>query len=105
MKRTIALLAIAVFLPVWLLAQSPLSVKVKNENGDPLIGASVKIKGSLFSGQTNTQGEFHLKSVKSGEHVLQVSYLGYESLEKAITLPLNSTIEIVLSTESFLTDA
>jgi len=104
MKRTIALLAIAVLLPVWLFAQSPLSVKVKNEDGNILIGASVKIKGSLFSGQTNTQGEFHLKNVKNGNHILQVSYLGYESVEKSITLPLNSITEIVLSTESFLTD-
>ena len=105
MKKTIALVAIAVLLPVWLFAQSPLFVKVKSENGTPLIGASVKVKGSLFSGQTNTQGEFHLKNIRNGDHILQISYLGYESVDKAIAIPANGMIEIVLSIESYLTDA
>ncbi len=85
MKKTIASTAIALLLPIWLLAQNSLSVRVKNENGNTLIGASVRIKGSLLSGQTNSQGEIQLKNLKSGDHLLSVSYLGYETQENKLS--------------------
>src|SRR5690606_29174973 len=104
MRQTIALLAIAVLLPVWLMAQNPLLVRVKNDQGSPLIGASVAVKGSLISGQTDTRGEIHLRNLKNGEAVLEVSFLGYQTVEKAVSLPGNSAIEIELLPANFLTD-
>ena len=104
MRKSIALTAIALLLPVWLLAQNNLSVKVKNEHGGTLIGASVKIKGSLLNGQTNAQGDVQLKNLKDGKTILTVSYLGYESLEKEVTIPKDEYVFFVLKPEVFLTD-
>lgn len=104
MKRTIALTAIALLLPIWLLAQNSLSVRVKDGNGKALAGASIKIKGSLLSGQTNSSGEIQLRNLTDGEHVLSVSFLGFQSQEKHVILPQNSTVEVVLGEESFLAD-
>src|SRR5690606_11233753 len=104
MKRTIALTAIALLLPIWLLAQNSLTVRVKDENGKPLVGASIKIKGSLLSGQTNSRGEIQLKNLTDGQHVLSVSFLGFQSQERHVMLPQNSTVELVLGEESFLAD-
>lgn len=103
MKKTIASTAIALLLPIWLLAQNTLSVKVKNENGNPLIGASVHVKGSLLSGQTNSEGEVQLRNLKRSDHLLSISYLGYETQEKRVELT-QSEITIVLKAEAFLTD-
>src|SRR5690606_29937948 len=103
MKKTIASTAIALLLPIWLLAQNTLSVKVKNENGNPLIGASVHVKGSLLSGQTNSEGEVQLRNLKRSDHLLSTSYLGYETQEKRVELT-QSEITIVLKAEAFLTD-
>ena len=104
MKKTIASTAIALLLPIWLSAQNNLSVQVKNEHGNPLIGASVKIRGSLLSGQTNAQGEVQLKHLKDGKSLLSVSYLGYKTQEKEIDLSQDGKLELVLKPEGFLTD-
>lgn len=52
---------------------------VKNEKGDPLIGVSVKIKGSTIGTVTNERGHFELP-VAAGA-ILVFSYVGYEQLE------------------------
>lgn len=104
MNKSIASTVIAMLLPMWLLAQSNLLVGVKNESRKPLIGATVTIKGSLLSGQTNAQGEIQLKHLRDGKAILSVSYLGYETLEKEVSISQDERIEFVLKSEGFLTD-
>src|SRR5690606_947436 len=96
MNKSIASTVIAMLLPMWLLAQSNLLVGVKNESRKPLIGATVTIKGSLLSGQTNAQGEIQLKHLRDGKAILSVSYLGYETLEKEVSISQDERIEFVL---------
>lgn len=57
---------------------------VYDENGRPLPGASVKIKGSNKSVKTNDAGEFTLTGINYGESIV-VSYIGYETYEMEIT--------------------
>lgn len=54
---------------------------VLDENGAPLPGASVWVKGSTIGAGTNTQGEFLLKLRSSGEQVLRFSFTGYKPQE------------------------
>ncbi|KAK3582602.1 hypothetical protein CHS0354_024156 [Potamilus streckersoni] len=49
---------------------------VRDERGEPLIGASVRIKGTDQGAKTNVEGRFSLSLEK--EDVLTVTYLGYE---------------------------
>jgi len=104
MKKKIAVIAIAMLLPVWLLAQNPLWVKVKDENGRALSGASVKVGGTVLSGQTNAQGEFRLSGLNEGDYVLEVSFLGFRTERQKVRIPGKGAIEVLLSAESFLTD-
>ncbi|WEK38124.1 MAG: SusC/RagA family TonB-linked outer membrane protein [Candidatus Pseudobacter hemicellulosilyticus] len=53
--------------------------KVLDENGSPLLGASIIIKGNASGTSTNNEGEFTI-SVASGT-VLVVSYIGFEPHE------------------------
>ena len=53
---------------------------VKDANGEPLIGASVIVKGSANGAAVDTEGNFTVKGVKKGQ-ILRVSYIGYESFE------------------------
>ncbi|MDR0747941.1 MAG: SusC/RagA family TonB-linked outer membrane protein [Tannerellaceae bacterium] len=48
---------------------------VRNEQGEPVIGANILLKGTTFGAMTNTYGEFHLKIPKDSS--IQVSYIGY----------------------------
>lgn len=104
MKKAIALLAI-VWLPVWLLAQNTIRIEVKDAKTTELLkGASVLIKKTPLSGQTNLQGEIHLNNLKSGNHILVVSYLGYKTVEKTINIPQQQDILILMEPSSFLAD-
>ncbi|MBC9929123.1 TonB-dependent receptor [Chitinophaga qingshengii] len=66
---------------------------IYDENGQPVPGVSVGVKGSAKGAITNASGEFTLPEV-APEAVLMVSSIGYQSQE----IPLNSrpVIKIVL---------
>jgi TonB-linked SusC/RagA family outer membrane protein len=64
---------------------------VKDENGRPLSGASVKLKGSDRGTTTNAEGNFTLQ-VTGGGGTLVISYIGYATLE----VPASGTINVQL---------
>ena len=53
---------------------------VKDANGEPLIGASVMVKGSANGATVDAAGNFTIKGVKVGQ-TLRISYIGYEGQE------------------------
>lgn len=53
---------------------------VVDDNGEPVIGASVMVKGTLKGDVTDVSGHFHLDGVKTSER-LSVSCIGMISLE------------------------
>ncbi|NNE29627.1 MAG: TonB-dependent receptor [Saprospiraceae bacterium] len=66
--------------------QGPFNIKMKildRENGDPLIGANIYIPKNGMGAATDINGltEF---SLNRGVYVLEISYLGYESIEEKI---------------------
>lgn len=67
---------------------------VKAQNGDPLVGATVSIKGTTIGTTTNENGEFSLVIPDENNLVLEVWYLGYES--KEIFVADNALINIIL---------
>lgn len=54
--------------------------KVTDENGAPLSGANVKVKGTAISVMTDEFGNFQLNNVDE-KAVIVISYLGYETKE------------------------
>lgn len=103
------LLCLAVLLGSFLfqaLGQSlPVTGRVTNKtNGEPLIGATVRVKGATTNALTDSKGEFSITIPKKGS-TLVISYIGMEALE--YTVGNTSTgIQIVLaeSAASTLTD-
>ncbi|MEM1258998.1 MAG: carboxypeptidase-like regulatory domain-containing protein [Bacteroidota bacterium] len=57
-----------------------------NADGEPLIFASVGLKDTPFTEQTNFHGNFEMTGIPLGSHILRVSYLGYEPKEVAINV-------------------
>lgn len=53
---------------------------VKDANGEPLIGASVMVKGAANGATVDAAGNFTIKGVKVGQ-TLRISYIGYEGQE------------------------
>ena len=66
---------------------------IRDENGNPLSGASVVVKGAGNATQTNSRGEFSLE-VPDENAVLVVSYVGYESQELIVGQKNDFAIEL-----------
>lgn len=75
----------------------PFSGKVTDEKGNPLPGASVRIKGSKTGTSTDANGAFTLEVPDNT--ILVISYLGYEDKEVAANSS-NLTISLKLAVNS-----
>jgi iron complex outermembrane receptor protein len=80
-----------------------LSGKVVNENNDSLPGATVLVKESKKGTSTDFDGQFSL-SLPKGKYTIQVSFVGYKSISKEISLVKNDAMEFVLLPNSTVLD-
>lgn len=72
--------------------------RILDEKGEPLPGATVKIKDGSKSTQTNGNGEFQLSGIDENA-VLVVHYLGYKTREIPVNeLKMNSSIKMEIKT-------
>lgn len=55
-------------------------------------GALVQVVNSDIKAYSDDQGNFVLANVPAGEKMLRVSYLGYEPMDKLVTVPSNGTV-------------
>ncbi|WP_331076404.1 SusC/RagA family TonB-linked outer membrane protein [Daejeonella sp.] len=60
----------------------PIKGKVTNDKGEPLPGASIRIKGGNYTVSTDSKGEFVIEADISG--TLIISYTGYKTMELAL---------------------
>jgi TonB-linked SusC/RagA family outer membrane protein len=74
-------------------AQNKISGTVVDENGEPLIGVTVKPKTGTGGTITDLDGEFSLPATKSKVYVF--SYIGYKTLEKELSPRKKERIEMV----------
>jgi TonB-linked SusC/RagA family outer membrane protein len=68
--------------------------RITDENGSPLAGASIRVKGSNTGVSANSNGEFSITVPDNA--VLIFSYVGYD--EKQISVSGQSTINVTLNT-------
>lgn len=83
-----------------LLAQIHLKGRVFDEKGNPLVGAEVYEKGASKSYLTDEFGRFSLQ-VKQQATVLVISFLGYETLEMAVS---SSVLECTMKPKAWIMD-
>ena len=97
MKKWFLLLAALAIVPLFTYGQHSLSGRVTDQNsGDPLPGANIVLEGTYAGTFSDQNGEFLLKRLAAGTHILRVSFLGYESRRLEITLPLDVPVRIGL---------
>lgn len=63
--------------------ERPVSGKVATENGEPLVGVSIVLKGTTRGTTTNASGEFQFNIPENGG-TLVFSFVGYEPQEVAV---------------------
>ncbi len=93
MKAKLLLTATILAFSTIALAQVTIKGRVTDKSGDPLIGTSVVVKGSIDGASADTSGRFMLKTRKKGVQTIMASFIGYEPFEKTVTLK-DSTINL-----------
>jgi iron complex outermembrane recepter protein len=87
-----------------LYAQNTLTGKVLDDTQEPVIGATVQLRGTSKGAATNTSGEFTIKDVPSGEYVMIVASTGYSAQTINIRVP-GEMPSITLSDDALELDA
>ena len=87
MKRKLMLLLACLFVGIGLVTaqtQKVTGVVISEEDGQPVIGASVLVKGTQIGAITNVDGDFTLLNVPSSAKTLQISFVGMQTQDVAI---------------------
>ncbi|HJY12116.1 MAG TPA: carboxypeptidase-like regulatory domain-containing protein, partial [Flavobacterium sp.] len=69
------------------------SLTDKESNNQPLPFANVLLKGTNISANTDIDGKYSL-SVNPGTYTIIFSFVGYESVEKPVTVKANETVTL-----------
>ena len=101
MKRKLMLLLACLLASIGLvIAQTPKKVTgvvISEEDDQPVVGASVLVKGTTMGTVTDIDGKFTIDKVPSSSRTLKVSYIGMKTQEVPIK---TGTIKIVLTPDS-----
>jgi TonB-linked SusC/RagA family outer membrane protein len=85
LRRSVFMLLLFVFSALPLFAQQKdISGVVKDEKGETIIGAAVKVKGTDLGTVTDINGAFNFKDLPADKQVLEISYVGMDPQEVAI---------------------
>ncbi|MCE8617056.1 TonB-dependent receptor [Bacteroides fragilis] len=76
--------------------QKVTGVVISEEDGQPVVGASVLAKGTTVGVITDLNGKFTLSGIPSSAKTLQISYIGMQTAEVAIA----PNIKVILKTDS-----
>ena len=96
-KRAFSILLLTLLTVTGAVAQSLVRGKVIDDTGLEVIGASILVKGTTQGTITDMDGMFSL-SVPDKNAVLQVSYIGYQTLE--VKVDITKPMSIVLKEDS-----
>jgi TonB-dependent SusC/RagA subfamily outer membrane receptor len=103
MKRKLMLLLACLFVGIGLVTaqtQKVTGVVISEEDGQPVIGASVLVKGTQIGAITNVDGDFTLLNVPSSAKTLQISFVGMQTQE--VTIKPN--VKVVMKSDSEMLD-
>jgi iron complex outermembrane receptor protein len=94
----------ALLLPVLAMAQSSLSGKVTDkQTGAALPGATVIMDGQQYA-VTNAQGVYLFRNLGMVAHTFKVTYIGYQTVERAVNLVPGTIVDFALIPGSTLTE-
>ena len=103
MKRKLMLLLACLFVGIGLVTaqtQKVTGVVISEEDGQPVIGASVLVKGTQIGAITGVDGDFTLPNVPSSAKTLVISYIGMQTQE----VDIKPNIKVFMRSDSEMLD-
>ena len=99
MKRRFMLLLTCLFIGIGLVTAQVTKVTgtvISEEDGLPVVGASILVKGTAVGTVTDMDGKFQLPNVPSSAKTLVISFIGMKSQE----LPIKQTMNVILKPDT-----
>ena len=99
MKRKFMLLLTCLFIGIGLVTAQVTKVTgtvISEEDGLPVVGASILVKGTAVGTVTDMDGKFQLPNVPSSAKTLVISFIGMQSQE----LPIKQTMKVILKPDT-----
>src|SRR5689334_7255672 len=92
MKRNVCFVGLLIS-SLWTYSQNAIKVIVRGEEvKEPLAGASVMILPLNRGTSTDSAGLATFRDLPTGNFEIQISYVGYTTLKRKITLPYKGTL-------------
>ncbi len=83
-RKFLLLLLSTLLSTAMLFAQKQVTGKVTDEMGDPIVGASVAIKGTTKATITEIDGSFKISIPNDGSTILVFRFVGMKTVEKEV---------------------
>jgi outer membrane receptor protein involved in Fe transport len=96
MKRPLLLLFLFCLIPLGISAQNIVEGTVKDEGGEPIIGATVRVVGDQAGTVTDLDGRFSVQARPQSS--IRISYVGYQT--QTIAVAGRNNIAVTLKVES-----
>lgn len=103
MKRKLLMLLTCLLFGIGLMnaqTQTVTGLVIAEEDGEPVVGASVVVKDTNLGTITDIDGNFSLPNVPTSAKTLQVSFIGMQTAEVAI----KPTVKVIMKSDSELLD-
>ena len=94
----------AILIPFAVSAQFSIRGKVVSSSQKPLTGASVTLSNSLLSTETNSSGNYSLRSLEPGTYKVKVSFLGFKTEERTISISADRELDFTLHPTSIIAE-
>ncbi|HEY0769841.1 MAG TPA: carboxypeptidase-like regulatory domain-containing protein, partial [Sphingobacteriaceae bacterium] len=103
MKKNLLFVLATMLLPFFAAAQFSLNGKITEKTSrEPLAGASIYING--MTSQSDQEGNYSFRNLKTGKYRISVSFVGYRTEEQTLTITSDKTVNLELEKSNFLAD-
>ncbi|MDP4844504.1 MAG: TonB-dependent receptor plug domain-containing protein, partial [Salibacteraceae bacterium] len=101
LRSTLLGLAFSILIPLGVLAQTAtLTGELKDDTGEPLIGATIVFEGTTQGTTSNLDGIYTINDIKPGTYNIKFSYIGFETTMVPITFKAGEVVRKNLSMKS-----
>lgn len=101
LRSTLLGLAFCILIPLGVLAQTAtLTGELKDDTGEPLIGATIVFEGTTQGTTSNLDGIYTINDIKPGTYNIKFSYIGFETTMVPITFKAGEVVRKNLSMKS-----
>lgn len=71
-----------------------LTGRITDDKEVVLPGATVRLIGTPYGAVSGAEGQFEIKEIRSGQYPLEVSTIGFEKINRTVTISANSVLKI-----------